>query len=278
MTALAAGAQERYDLGRGGACRPQQVSTRTILTTGRLMLHGSAATEEQMRDFRRYLSNSAVLAEKCLEVDAAGNATRLDVTIRDWVDRRGDRETAVTDRSLAGTTISVTGTGRDRSWRFVGAKPQLSDEALQWLEANFGAEPPVAALVEKLLPGRTVAVGELWEADPAPLLERLWRYPVEKAAGKGTLLNVDGGNARVHYDFTLVSRGMPLGPRDTVIPWVKGGTMRVTLEATLSLRGAPHVLATQYRSWVDGDIDAGLGGAGATVGVDSTLTQLQSVR
>lgn len=274
--ASAAGAQERYDLGRKTLSRVDDVATHTTLSSARLIMAGSSPGESP-RDFRRYLSTRAVSVERCLEVDREGNATKVLVHIRNWVEQRGDTETALTDTAIQGASIFVTGHGRDRAWRFVGEAPELTEGARQWLDANFGAARPIAALVEAMFPRHKVAVAESWEADPSPLLERITQHPVTAATGKGTLLNVDQGNARIHFSFTVSSGGMPFGPRGIVVPWKSGGTMRVTLEATVALGGARTVTVSQYRSVIDGVIDASSTDGALHVSVDSHLAHLQTI-
>lgn len=277
LTAASATAQERYDLGRRALSRVDEISTRTLVSSARLIMVGPGSDEVSATIFRRYLSSRGVTVEKCLEVDRDGNATKVLAYIRNWVERRGDTEAAVADTGIEGARILVTGVGRERAWHFIGEAPPLSEGARQWLDANFGAARTVGALVEDLLPRHRVAVAESWSVDPAPLLERMSQYPVTAASGKGTLLGVEGGEARVHFAFTVSSNGFPFGARGTVMPWKSGGTIRVTLEATVALSGPRSVTVSQYRSGVDGVIDASSADGTLYVSMESNLALLQTV-
>lgn len=270
-------AQERHDLARRATWRAEDVATRTSVSTARLVMLGSRPGDPQALDLRRYSSTRAVTVEKCLEVDREGNRVSLHAYIRDWIERRGDADTAIVDTLLQGTSVLVTGHGRDRGWKFLGDAPELSPGARQWLESHFGVRRPMAAMLEMMLPKHRVAVAESWDVDPAPLLERITQYPVTGATGRGTLRSVENGVARVHFDFAVSSRGMPFGEKGEVLPWKKGGTMRVTLEASVDLEGARGVTIGHFRSNIDGEITSRLPDGVMDITLENSWAQQQTI-
>ena len=280
LAALAAGgtgAEERYDLGRKTVARVNEVTTRTSASSGRMVMLWSSTGDSQPRIYRRYQSTQAVSVEKCLEVDAQGRPVRVVAHLKEWVERRGDEANALADTTLQGASVLVSGQGKSRRWAFQGDALPLSEGAREWLDAHFGAYPQVAQLVALMLPRRRVAVRESWTVDPGPLLEWITHVPVAGGSGRGTLLGVERNVAQLHFSFTLASRGAPFGPAGEIAPWKQGGTVRVTLEASIELDGARAVRLSQLRSSVDGELGGPLPEGTASVGMESSWADRESL-
>lgn len=272
-----AGAGELFDLDRRAIWRAQDVATRTFVSSGRLIMVGSRLGDAQGLILRRYVSTRAVSVEKCLEVDREGNPIRVLAHIRDWLEQRGDAETAIADTTIRGATLLVTGRGRNRTWTFAGPAPELSSGGKHWLDANFGATAPLSILLEGMLPKRKVAIAESWHVDPLPLLERIPQYRIESVTGTGSLRAVQNGVAQVHFSFAAFSRGTAFGRDEEILPWNRGGAMRLTLEASVALEGARAVTFGRLNSSIDGEITANLPEGAMSIAVENSWAQQQTV-
>jgi hypothetical protein len=174
--------------------------------------------------------------ERCLEADADGRRTKALVHVKEWTLSLSETK----DDSLTGVTIEVVSTATGSTWKQVGDKG-LSKDASAWLDDNYGATDFADRRYEALEPGRAVAVGESWKADPAKIAASFspkQSIDVEKAQATVKLAALKDGVASLETDLVLPTKHFKNPRLKTEDPWIEGGVITIHVASTHPAGGA----------------------------------------
>jgi hypothetical protein len=217
------------------------VVTRTTKSTGRQQIKVMADDAQRFASDVK-LVTEAERVEQCLEADADGHRTRTRVYFRTWSQTKVNGATDAPvgeDTSLAGVTIEVVRATPKWTWKLVGSDA-ISKEGTEWLDQAFGDSEE--AREELFEPGRPVAVGETWNADPAKVAaafgSQLAVDPA-KASATITLEQASGRTGTLVMKATMPTKYLKnrvLGSDD---PWKEGGDAHLELRASGPIDGSP---------------------------------------
>src|SRR5205814_219869 len=127
-----------------------------------------------------------------------------------------------------------------RTFEVLGDKVTPSDEAKQALETLFGSASDIDAAQRLSRPKAPLSVGESFAIDGPPFAKAyLGAMPVDaaKAVAKGTLVEVNGGKAKIHYELSAPLLQLPTGLGQPAIDLDPGATMKSAWDETWALDG-----------------------------------------
>src|SRR5581483_4990741 len=164
-------------------------------------------------------------------------ATEQRFKIEKWSREAGEE----LDSSLEGKTITVKGTGADKTWD-CEKKDDLSEGAKAWIEKELAKKPKPGAKEDdedekkKLLyPEKPVADGDERTRDPESVAKGLFGEKMlidkEKSSFKGKLTKVHVEDG-VHYGHVEFKLSFKLKASDQ---WSEGGTIEITFQTDGSL-------------------------------------------
>lgn len=201
----------------------------------------------------------AVLAVK--EVNDAGDFTKALVYFKSWKRTAGND----VDESLTGAHVEVNGAGATRSAKVVTPEHQISVDAAQWLDNEFGkgAGDREGKADEIFNPGKPVAVGETWQPELAKVREMFGsdgklKFVDDECTAKLTLVSVEGKVATIQLEFDLPTA--PLEGPGGKMNWTEGGTfviratIKKSLEAGLHEEGGEMTARLQGKAAAEGGV------------------------
>lgn len=263
-SALPARAADTWDLGRKDVWKPGDLVTTTI-------------AEHDVREYRwvtpegsslavpvQTIDVAATLLERCTEADAAGVKTRSLVYVGAWSAKDG----TLSDVTLTGAVLEVTGVGKDRAVSVLSSKQELSKPAQSWIRRRYGggrADP--GASTTYWLPKVAVAVGDTWSADLAAFLDANAagaRLDRAKTTSSCSLVSVVKGVATIGCDANLALTAFQGAKGTKPMAWKSGGAQVVKGTITRSVEGRIVAGTLAFATSLVGETESG----GKTLAVD----------
>jgi hypothetical protein len=269
--APAAAADTTYDVAREDVWKPGDVVT-TIFAEDRYEeIRFPQHEAETGPATPRRLKTQTLMVEKCLETDAPGHKTRSLVWFSSWAVDNGTTK----DDSLEGALVEVSGRGKDRAWKLVGATKTPSKPAMTWLARQLGGGLVDGDATRRpWLPKVAVAVGDEWGADLASVLEGVRgadKLDRTKATSSAKLAKVEKGRASIACAASLPLTALPAGKDGKSTPWTKGGVY--VLKGTLGVDVGGRLVESTFESsrTLDGEAEADGRAVAVTWKVDRKL-------
>lgn len=237
LPVLARAAAPGHDVGRRDVWKPGDVVTTTTKEDRYREIRVPDKEEETGPSKPQRLRSVVVALERCEETDLEGNRTRALVYFDTWSFDNG----ATKDESLKGALVDVTGRGKERTWKLVGARTAPSKPALAWLAREVGASRPDDDTARRAwLPKVPVAVGDEWPAELAVLLDGMTgadKLDRTRATATSRLEAVEGGVAKMTLAAKLPLTSFPTAKSAKPVAWSKGGAYAWKGSLTVALEG-----------------------------------------
>ena len=193
---------------------------------------------------------------KCLEADAEGHSLKSILHFSKYESRKGE----VSDTSLTGVHVEVAGKDRARAVKVVTPGAEVSQEAIAWLDQNYGNGDKGDTLMTLLEPKEPQAAGAVWKVPGEDVVRALddGKVPldVSKVKAEAELVSVAGEKATYRIAMEMGLAGLPVGP-GVVLPWKDGGVGKIGATFVRGLAADVLDASVEKHDQIDGIAVAG---------------------